>query len=54
MRIEPAGLAKSIGILTTLEFNQGSPRPSSRVVEAASCCSRLMGPGSCWWARMSC
>jgi hypothetical protein len=43
MRIEPAGLAKSIGILTTLEVNQGSPRPSSRWWRRPSCCSRLMG-----------
>lgn len=45
MRIEPAGLAKSIGILTTLEFNQGSPRPSSRVVEAAKLLFEADGAG---------
>jgi hypothetical protein len=54
MRIEPAGLAKSIGTLTTLDPSEGFPQALQQVVKAASCCSRLMGPGSCWWPRMSC
>jgi hypothetical protein len=45
MRIEPAGLAKSIGILTTLEVNQGFPQALQQVVEAAKLLFEVDGAG---------
>ena len=45
MRIEPAGLAKSIGTLTTLEPNEGFPEALQQVVDAAKLLFQADGAG---------
>jgi hypothetical protein len=45
MRIEPAGLAKSIGILITLDPSEGFPQALQQVVEAAKLLFEADGAG---------
>jgi hypothetical protein len=45
MRIEPAGLAKSIGTLTTLEPSEGFPEALQQMVEAAKLLFQADGAG---------
>ena len=45
MRIEPAGLAKSIGILITLDPSEGFPQALQQVVKAAKLLFEADGAG---------